>query len=71
MRCREHADARQRSLPSSRSKIETNDYVFGTPMGHINDLAFELLAPEAVRHREPRPGRFEVADPSFGLDPPF
>jgi len=36
-------------------------------MGRINDLAFELLAAEAVRHREPRPERFEVADPSFGL----
>jgi len=52
--------------PVERKQIETNDYVFGTPMGRINDLAFELLAAEAVRHREPRPERFEVAGPSSG-----
>ena len=37
MRCREHADARQRSIPVEQKQIETNDYVFGTPMGRIND----------------------------------
>jgi hypothetical protein len=57
--------------PVEQKQIQTNDYVFGTPMGRINDLAFELLAAEAVRQREPRPERFEVADPSLGLDPPF
>jgi len=69
MRC---SRARRRAAtvhPVEQKQIETNDYVFGMPMGRINDLAFELLAAEAVRHKEPRPERFEVADPSFGLDP--
>jgi hypothetical protein len=58
--------------PVEQKQIQTNDYVYGTPMWRINDdLAFELLAAEAVRHKEPRPERFEVADPSFGLDAPF
>jgi len=26
--------------PVEQKQIETNDYVFGTPMGRINDLAF-------------------------------
>ncbi len=34
--------------PVEQKQIETKDYVFGTPMGRINDLAFELLAAEPV-----------------------
>ena len=39
--------------PVEQKQIETNDYVFGTPMGRINDLAFELLAAEAVDTKSP------------------
>jgi hypothetical protein len=70
MRWREHADAPATVHPVEQKQIETNDYVVGTPMGRINDLAFELLAAEAVRHKEPGPERFEVAASRSGWTRP-
>ena len=55
-----------------QTQIETADYVFGEPMGPINEMAFDLLA--LVEHElNPRP---PVPEPpevvvGFGIEPPF
>ena len=55
-----------------QTQIETADYVFGEPMGLINEMAFDLLAlvEQKLNPREPVPEPPEVVvGPE--IEPPF
>jgi len=58
--------------PVEQNQIETADYVFGEPMGPINEMAFDLLAlvEQKLNPREPVPEPPEVVV-GFGIEPPF
>jgi hypothetical protein len=59
---------------TEQRQIETQDYVFGEPMGQIDELAFDLLAIEERKY-QPTPEPPLVApyalEPGRLIDPPF
>jgi hypothetical protein len=75
------SDIRRRAAtvdPITMREVQTNDYVFGNPMGRVNELAFDLLA--FVEHPEYRvqalaaqtePVERTVTFDGLELEPPF
>lgn len=55
------------------NQLSTNDYVFGNPMGRINEMAFDLLALVEHPEQQPEVEQSEPMERSFDpwVSPPF